>query len=72
MQKYAVLELLEMLSLGRGSAELMRPQRLEEVAGQEEAVKSLLTKLSAPFPQHVLLYGPPGGGKTTVARLARQ
>jgi len=72
LKKYAELELLEKRSLGRGTADLMRPQRLEEVVGQEEAVKSLLTKLSSPFPQHVLLYGPPGVGKTTVARLALQ
>jgi len=72
LKKYVELELLEKRSLGRGTADLMRPQRLEEVVGQEEAVKSLLTKLSSPFPQHVLLYGPPGVGKTTVARLALQ
>ena len=72
LKKYAELELLEKRSLGGGTADLMRPQRLEEVVGQEEAVKSLLTKLSSPFPQHVLLYGPPGVGKTTVARLALQ
>lgn len=72
LKKYAELEMLEKRSLGRGTADLMRPQRLEEVVGQEEAVKSLLTKLSSPFPQHVLLYGPPGVGKTTVARLALQ
>lgn len=72
LKKYAELELLEKRSLGRGTTDLMRPQRLEEVVGQEEAVKSLLTKLSSPFPQHVLLYGPPGVGKTTVARLALQ
>ena len=29
-----------------------------EVVGQERAIKSLLTKLSSPFPQHILLYGP--------------
>ena len=37
--------------------------------GQERAVKSLRAKLSSPYPQHLLLYGPPGVGKTTAARL---
>ena len=32
-------------------------------------MKSLLAKLSSPYPQHLLLYGPPGVGKTTAARL---
>jgi len=72
LKKYAELEMLEKRSLSKTAADLMRPQRLEEVVGQDEAVKSLLTKLSSPFPQHVLLYGPPGVGKTTVARLALQ
>ncbi|HOQ73196.1 MAG TPA: Lon family ATP-dependent protease [Limnochordia bacterium] len=72
LKKYAELEMLEKRSLSKSTADLMRPQSLEEVVGQEEAVKALLTKLSSPFPQHVLLYGPPGVGKTTVARLALQ
>src|SRR5690554_5247139 len=49
--------------------EILRPSRLNQVVGQDSAVQSLLAKVASPFPQHVLVYGPPGVGKTTVARL---
>jgi ATP-dependent Lon protease len=42
---------------------------LHDVVGQEAAIKALLAKISSPYPQHTILYGPPGVGKTTVARL---
>ena len=56
----------------RATLQLLRPQKLSEVVGQELAIRSLLAKISSPHPQHVILYGPPGVGKTTVARLALQ
>ncbi|EDT13465.1 Lon family ATP-dependent protease [Clostridium perfringens] len=49
---------------------LLRPDSFDEVVGQERAVKSLLSKLASPYPQHIILYGPPGVGKTTAARIA--
>jgi ATP-dependent Lon protease len=42
---------------------------LRDIIGQEASVKALLAKISSPYPQHVILYGPPGVGKTTAARL---
>src|SRR5690606_18719970 len=33
-------------------------------------IKSLISKMSSPYPQHIILYGPPGVGKTSAARLA--
>ena len=32
------------------------------MVGQEKAIKALFAKIASPYPQHVILYGPPGGG----------
>ena len=63
------LEALERIHLTQSVMELLRPQSFDEIVGQERAVRSLMAKLSSPYPQHLILYGPPGVGKTTAARL---
>ncbi|SFT68813.1 ATP-dependent Lon protease [Selenomonas sp. GACV-9] len=68
-KKRKKLEKLEEVHLTQSIMELLRPQDFSEIVGQERAVKSLMAKLSSPYPQHLLLYGPPGVGKTTAARL---
>ena len=68
-QKREKLEELEKVKLTQSVMELLRPDCLEDIVGQERAVASLLAKLSSPYPQHLILYGPPGVGKTTAARL---
>lgn len=68
-KKREELEALEKVHLTESVMELLRPKNLEEIVGQERAVKSLMAKLSSPYPQHLILYGPPGVGKTTAARL---
>ncbi|ATW26227.1 Lon family ATP-dependent protease [Candidatus Formimonas warabiya] len=70
LKKLAVLEKMEHTRLARSAMEVLRPRQLEEVVGQEKALKALIAKIACPFPQHVILYGPPGVGKTSAARLA--
>ncbi|MCP5504661.1 MAG: replication-associated recombination protein A [Chlamydiales bacterium] len=53
-------------------AEQLRPQSFDEVVGQESLVgeKGLLSKIiEKGKPLSILLWGPPGCGKTTIARL---
>ncbi|MGE5551004.1 MAG: Lon family ATP-dependent protease [Bacteroidota bacterium] len=69
LKKLAELEELDQIALARSALEMVKPATVEEIVGQERAVKALLAKVASPFPQHVILYGPPGVGKTTLARL---
>lgn len=49
--------------------EQIRPRDLAEIIGQEKAIRALRAALCGPNPQHILIYGPPGVGKTAAARL---
>lgn len=68
-EKLKQLEAQDKIHLTKSVMELLRPQSLSEIIGQERAITALKAKLSSPYPQHLLLYGPPGVGKTTAARL---
>ena len=68
-KKREELEELDKIKLTQSVMELLRPKSLDEIIGQERAIKSLRSKLASPYPQHLILYGPPGVGKTTAARL---
>ncbi|MBA1334699.1 MAG: ATP-dependent protease LonB-like Type I [Firmicutes bacterium] len=70
LKKYAKLERLEGKKLNRSMMELLRPTSIDEIVGQQRAIGALLAKIASPYPQHVLIYGPPGVGKTSAARLA--
>ncbi len=69
LNRLAELEKLDKTKLTKSAMELLRPATLDEVVGQERAVEALRAKLASPYPQHLILYGPPGVGKTTAARL---
>ena len=54
--------------------ENIRPQKLEEYVGQKEITENLsifikAAKMREESLDHVLLYGPPGLGKTTLAHI---
>ena len=70
LKKYAALERLDSIKLSKSPMEMFRPKKLEDIVGQKWAIKSLVSKIASPFPQHIIIYGPPGVGKTTAARLA--
>lgn len=70
LKKYAKLEVLDARTPNKNIMSLLRPSDFDEIIGQERAVKSLLSKMASPYPQHIILYGPPGVGKTSAARIA--
>jgi ATP-dependent Lon protease len=70
LKKYAELEVLDARTVSKNIQSLLRPEKFSEIIGQERAIKSLISKISSPYPQHIILYGPPGVGKTSAARLA--
>jgi Lon-like ATP-dependent protease len=63
------LQKLRAISLTEPLAEKTRPSSVDEIIGQEEGVKALAAALCGPNPQHVIIYGPPGVGKTAAARV---
>ncbi len=68
--KLEKLEKLDSKNINKNAMTLLRPESFDEVVGQERAVGSLISKMASPYPQHIILYGPPGVGKTSAARLA--
>ncbi|WP_223366421.1 MULTISPECIES: Lon family ATP-dependent protease [Clostridium] len=70
LKKFSKLQELDSKKLSNNILSMLRPKSFSEIVGQERAIKSLVSKLASPYPQHIILYGPPGVGKTTAARLA--
>lgn len=60
---------MKKIKLTEPLTEKSRPNCFEEIIGQEDGIKGLKAAICGPNPQHVIIYGPPGVGKTAAARL---
>lgn len=58
------------ISLSEPLTEKARPASFDEIIGQDSGIQALKIALCTPNPQHVIIYGPPGVGKTAAARAA--
>lgn len=63
------LRKLRSISLNKPLAEKTRPSSMEDIVGQKEGLRALKAALCGANPQHVIIYGPPGVGKTAAARV---
>lgn len=63
------LKEMRKIQLTEPLSSLSRPSSFQDVVGQEEGISILRSALCGPNPQHVIIYGPPGVGKTAAARL---
>lgn len=63
------LRRLREIKLTEPLSEKTRPSTLKDIVGQEQGLKALRAALCGPNPQHVIIYGPPGIGKTAAARV---
>lgn len=63
------LQRLRAITLTEPLSERVRPASFKDIVGQEDGIKALKAALCGPNPQHVIIYGPPGVGKTAAARL---
>ena len=60
---------LRRTQLSRPLGEQVRPKDFSDIIGQQDGIRALKAILCSPNPQHVIIYGPPGIGKTCAARL---
>ncbi len=63
------LNKLRRISLNEPMNEMARPSEISEILGQDEGIRALRSALWGRNPQHVIIYGPPGVGKTAAARV---
>ena len=63
------LNKLRRISLSEPMSEISRPAVCEHIIGQDDGMRALRAALWGRNPQHVIIYGPPGVGKTAAARV---
>ena len=63
------LDAMRQVGLTEPLTEQTRPKSLGEIVGQERGIRALRAALCGPNPQQIIIYGPPGVGKTAAARL---
>ena len=69
--KKELIKLYEMreIKLNIPLTEKSRPSNIDSIIGQENGILALKAAMCGINPQHVIIYGPPGIGKTAAARL---
>lgn len=66
------LRKLRAISLTKPLAERTRPATMNDIVGQKDGLRALKAALCSANPQHVIIYGPPGVGKTAAARVVME
>ena len=60
------------VQLNEPLSEKTRPKTIKDIVGQEAGLRALRAAICGPDPRHVIIYGPPGCGKTAAARAVFQ
>lgn len=68
-EKQKNLDKLRSISLTPPLSEKTRPRNLNDIKGQSNGIRALRSAICSSSPQHILIYGPAGIGKTTASRL---
>ncbi|MGL4343917.1 MAG: ATP-dependent protease LonB [Cellulosilyticaceae bacterium] len=68
-EKLEKLQQMRRVALTEPLAEKLRPKTDADIIGQVDGMLALKTALCTPNPQHIIIYGNPGIGKTAAARV---
>lgn len=71
-EKAEKLNNMRKISLTNPLTETVRPKSFSEIIGQQDAIRAIEAALCGKNPQHIIIYGPPGVGKTAVSRIAME